>query len=311
MHTTEEAGERQETSSTRTGMRCRAPGRSTFVFAAAVLLTSCAGCADGTSPSAAGESPPAQGNGLSGKLVLTGSSTVAPVAAEIGKRFEERHPGVRVNVQTGGSSRGIADARSGTADIGMASRGLARDEQDLMSHRIAMDGICMIVHADNPIEALTDRQVREIYTGRIESWNDLGGPDEPLVVVHKAEGRATLEVFLDYYGLNNADVQADVIVGDNQQGIKTVAGNPQAIGYVSIGAADYEAQHGTPIKLLKAGNVAPTPANVASGEFPVTRPLNLVTREEPTGLAGEFIEFARSPQVHDLVEALYFVPLKR
>lgn len=77
------------------------------------------------------------------KVVITGSSTVAPLVAEIAKRFEQHHPGVRVDVQSGGSSRGISDARSGLADIGMVSRALKPDEADLNAATIAMDGVVL------------------------------------------------------------------------------------------------------------------------------------------------------------------------
>ncbi len=111
------------------------------------------------------------------KLVLTGSSTVAPLALEIGKRFEQRNPGVRVDVQTGGSTRGVNDARTGLADIGMASRALKSDEGDLTSYRIAMDGIGIILHRDNPVHELSDGQIRAIYTGKITNWKSLCGTD--------------------------------------------------------------------------------------------------------------------------------------
>ena len=84
--------------------------------------------------------------GLSGKLMVTGSSTVAPLVSEIAKRFEQLHPDVRVDVQTGGSGKGIADARIGVADIGMASRALKDEESDLVAHKIAADGVGLIVH---------------------------------------------------------------------------------------------------------------------------------------------------------------------
>ena len=246
---------------------------------------------------------------LSGKLTLTGSSTVAPLAAELGKRFERLHPGVRVDVQSGGSSRGIADARSGLADIGMASRALKPGEADLMPHTIARDGICVILHKDNPVAALSDEQIVAIYTGKIADWKEVGGGPGPITVVNKAEGRSTLELFLAYFKLENADVKAHVVIGDNQQGIKTVAGNPGAIGYVSIGAAAYEADHGTPLKLLPVSGVAASVANVANATFPLSRPLNLVTKSQPQGLAAAFISFTRSSDVDDIVESQFFVPL--
>lgn len=242
-------------------------------------------------------------------LVLTGSSTVAPLVSEIGKRFESERPGVRVDVQTGGSSRGIVDARQGLADIGMASRALKPEESDLFAFAIAQDGIGIILHNDNPVQSLTDKQVVDIYTNRINNWKEVGGKNAPITVINKAEGRSTLELFLDYFKLKNSEVQADVVIGDNEQGIKTVAGNPNAIGYVSIGTAEYDAANGIPIKLLPVGEIAATTENVRNGTFPLSRPLNLVTQTEPTGLAKEFIDFARSQQVHDIVKAQYFVPL--
>ncbi|MDT8363403.1 MAG: phosphate ABC transporter substrate-binding protein [Nitrosomonas sp.] len=242
------------------------------------------------------------------KLVLTGSSTVAPLAAELGRRFESMHPGVRVDVQTGGSSRGINDARKGIADIGMVSRAIKPNEQDLQAFTIALDGVGIIVHASNVVASLTRQQIADIYTGKITNWRDAGGKDARITVVNKAEGRSTLELFLAYFRLKNSDIKPHIIIGDNQQGIKTVAGNPFAIGYVSIGASEYDAQHGVPIKLLPMNEVAASVANVRNGSYPLARPLNLVTRTAPTGLVKQFIDFARTEQVHDLVEAQYFVP---
>lgn len=245
------------------------------------------------------------------KLVLTGSSTIAPLAAEIGKRFEKQNPGVRVDVQSGGSSRGVNDARNGLADIGMASRSLKAEENNLKSFTIALDGIGVILHKDNPVKTLTDQQVIDIYTGEITNWKQVGGKDALITVVNKAEGRSTLELFLHHYKLKNSDIKPQVVIGDNQQGVKTVAGNPSAIGYVSVGTAEFESGNGSPIKLLPMDGIAATVKNVRNGSFPLSRPLNLVTKTAPQGLAKRFIDFASSKEVYDIVEAQYFVPLAR
>lgn len=241
------------------------------------------------------------------RLLLTGSSTVAPLALEIAKRFEKLNPGVRVDVQSGGSSRGVTDARSGAAQIGMVSRALKPGESDLTSYTIAMDGICLIVHSSNPVASLSDEQVVAIYTGQIRQWQAVGGPARDISVVNKAEGRSTLELFLAHYKLKNSDIRPQVVIGDNQQGVKTVAANPGAIGYVSIGTAAFEARQGTPIRLLPLAGVQATVAEVRSGRFPLSRPLNLVTRGNPSALARRFIAFARSAAVQDLVEEQFFV----
>lgn len=244
----------------------------------------------------------------SNKLVITGSSTVAPLVSEIARRFEIRNADVRIDVQTGGSSRGINDVRNGVADIGMVSRALAAHETDLQAFTLALDGISMILHASNPVDTLNQQQVTDIYSGRISNWKSVGGRDARITVVNKAEGRSTLTLFLDYFALKNSEIKPHVIIGDNPQGIKTIAGNANAIGYVSIGAAEFEMNYGVPIKLLPLDGVVASVDAVRRGVFPLSRPLNLITRPAPQGLAKQFIEFARSTQVHDLIEAQYYVP---
>ncbi len=246
----------------------------------------------------------------SSKLTLTGSSTVAPLVSEIAKKFESEREGVRIDVQTGGSSRGLADADQGLAHIGMISRGLKDSEPEkFQDFAIAKDGIGIIVESSNPVKNLSDRQIIDIYTGKINNWQEVGGDNAPITVVNKAEGRSTLELFLKYFQLKNSQIEADVIIGDNQQGIKTVAGNKNAIGYVSIGAAERDINNGVPLNLLPVGGVKASTENVQDGSFPLSRPLTLVTKETPSGLTKEFIEFAQSEKVHDLVEAQNFVPI--
>ena len=242
--------------------------------------------------------------------MISGSSTMAPLVSEIGKRFETRHPGIRIDVQTGGSSRGVADVVNGLADIGMASRALKPQEGNLHGSVIAHDGITIIVHTANPVHELTNDQIRSIYTGNISNWNQVGGHDAPITVVNKAQGRSTLELFLHYFALSNRDIHAHVVIGDNEQGVKTVAGNPHAIGYVSIGTAQFDATHGIPIRLLPLAHIPATIERVREGTFPLSRPLTLVTTSSPAGLIKTFIDFAQSTQVNDLILKQYFVPLQ-
>ncbi|NES24512.1 MAG: phosphate ABC transporter substrate-binding protein [Symploca sp. SIO3E6] len=243
------------------------------------------------------------------KLTLTGASTIAPLVTIMGKRFETQNPRVQIDVQTGGSTRGLVDAKQGLADIGMVSRSLTATEQEgLQVFLIGLDGISIIVHKDNPLNEMTQAQIQDIYSNRVNNWKDLGGKDAPITVVHKAAGHSTLDLFLQYVELENLEIQADVIIGDNQQGIKTVVGNPNAIGYVSIGSAEYDAQQGVAIKLLTLDEVAPSAENVAKGTFPLLRELNLVTYGESNPLAQKFIKFMLAQENHDLIEQQNFVP---
>lgn len=241
------------------------------------------------------------------KLLLTGSSTVAPLMMEIAKKYEKDHPNARVDVQSGGSSKGIADAREGVADLGMVSRSLKPEESDLMSHRIAIDGISLISHKTNPIQNLNKDQVIKIYKGEIKNWKDVGGKDGQIVVINKAEGRSTLELFLQHFGLKASDVKAQSIIGENEQGIKMVSGNPNAVAYVSIGSAEAAIANNVSIKLLDLDGQKPSTEAVKTGKFPIIRDLILVTKKNPSPAALDLIKYAQSAKAADIVKEQYFV----
>lgn len=268
------------------------PGRFGKAFAAVILIILTTGCDSRTDH----------------RLTITGSSTIAPVMADLAAAFEAHHPRWRIDIQSGGSSRGIRDARQGLADAGMVSRALDSSETDLIAHTFAYDGIAIVVNAGNAVASLESGEIRQIYRGQLQNWAALGGPDLPIMVINKAEGRATLEVFLDYFGLDGRRIKADLIAGENQQVIQTVARNRAAIGYVSIGTAEYETENGTPIKLLPLDGKAATTANVAAGKYPMTRVLNVVTSGPPDEQLAAFMRFWHSPEAANIIRSHYFVP---
>ena len=248
----------------------------------------------------------------SGRLVLTGSSTIAPLVAQIGRRFEEDHPGTRIDVQTGGSSRGITDATTGVADLGMSSRPLEEGEAaELVELPVAYDGVAFVVHASNRIQEISDEDLRRIYTGQISNWAKLGGASLPITVVNRAAGRSERVLVSEYLNISPADFHEDLVSGENQHAVKTVLGDPSVIVYLSLGAAQREAEAGQPLRLLPLRGVPATVEAVATGVFPLARPLLLLSKGEPKGLAKSFVAFAQSPAVDDLIASLAYVPPRR
>ena len=153
------------------------------------------------------------------RIQLSGSSTVGPLIDEIGKRYEKENPGVRVEVQTGGSSRGIADAANGLADIGMSSRALKESEKKgRQSWPIAMDGVCFIVHQSNSVGELSKSQLLSIIRGETKNWQDVGGQDQPIVFINRAAGRSELELVTKFFDVEPEELAADLIAGENQLG---------------------------------------------------------------------------------------------
>lgn len=244
----------------------------------------------------------------SGRLLITGSSTMGPMIVEIGKRFQTLHPGVTVEVQLGGSSRGVQDAQQGKADIGMASRALTDKESRLYSFAIARDGVGLILHKDNPVRSLSNQQVVDIYTGKITNWSKVGGRNVPITVMKASEAFSSTELFGMFFKINYSAIRAQIEVGENPTRIKALLDNPNGIVYISVGDAERQAARGAPIKMLAIDGVAATKKNIRSGNFPISRPLLLLTKDAPSGRVKDFINFSLSSQVTAIVEKHDFVP---
>ena len=255
-------------------------------------------------------------SGVSGKLVLTGSSTIAPVIQEIASRFEQEHSDVRIDVQSGGSSRGIRDAGTGAADIGMSSRALKTAEAEkLDSHIIGWDGVAFVVHKNNPVETISDDQLRKIYTGAIANWSEVGGTDQRVVVSSRPEGRSELDLVCDYLNIKAGSIRANIVDGETQQSLKSVINNRKAITFTSVGAAHDAIKRGEPLKLLPLQGIQATFDNVQSGTFPLARPLVLVVpkndKSKNDKLIKAFLKFSKSKSVYDAVVGLGFVPISK
>jgi phosphate transport system substrate-binding protein len=263
-----------------------------------------AGCGQEEAP----EPKPTEGEQktqLEGTIAVAGSSSVAPLAEVLAEAFMAEHPGVRIDVESIGSSAGIKAAIDGTADIGTSSREL-KDEEAPQVYRIQVcaDGIAIVVHPQNEIANLTKEQVRKIYTGEITNWKDVGGSDAAIAVITREEGSGTRGAFEKIVMGKDAEILKGAIVQPKTGAVRAaVAGNPDGIGYVSMGALD------DTVKALDIDGIAATVNNIQAGKYPIARPFLFVTKEEPTGLAKEFIDFCLGSEGQAVV-AKDFIPLQ-
>lgn len=245
------------------------------------------------------------------RFLLTGSSTVAPILTQVAEELHAADPALVIDVEMGGSSRGIADARAGRCDIGMASRELSAEESaGLVTERLAYDGIALIVNAANPLAAVTREQVIAIYRGELADWAQLGLAAGEITVVNKAGGRATLDVFLEHFGLKSSEIRADAVIGDNAQGVRLVAGDPLAIAYVSIGEALSAVGRGEAIRLLALDGVAPSKQTVADGSYPLRRTLYLLFPGEPDETGRRILAHLAGERGRAIMTGLGFVPVE-
>ncbi|MEA1960199.1 MAG: phosphate ABC transporter substrate-binding protein [Bacillota bacterium] len=175
--------------------------RRRFSFVLLGLMLFGAVMAGGCGQQSANENqePSQTGSELSGSLTLAGSTSVQPFSEVLAEEFMTIHPDVQVNVQGGGSSQGVAAAISGAADIGAASRDLKDEEKEaepgIKATVIAIDGVSIVVHPENPIPELTIAQVKDIYLGNIVNWKELGGNDAVITVICREDGSGTRDAF--------------------------------------------------------------------------------------------------------------------
>lgn len=244
----------------------------------------------------------ATATGLSGNITEAGSTTVQPVAESIAAAFMAKYPEVKVVIQGGGSGVGVKSVAEGTVDIGAASRELTNDEKALgiVDHVIARDGIAIIAHSSQMVSGLTKSQVKDIFSGAITNWSQLGGADKTIHVVAREEGSGTRAAFEEMVMGKDAVITATAILQSSNGALKTtVAGDPDAIGFLSFGYLD------SSVKALDIDGIAGTVANAKNGTYPIVRPLLFLTKGEPEGLVKEFINFCLGPEGQAIVAKDY------
>jgi phosphate transport system substrate-binding protein len=242
---------------------------------------------------------------------VTGSTTVLPIAELAAEAFMLNNTYADIQVNGGGSGVGVQCVGEGTADIGMSSRDLKPDEmakyQNLKTTVIAKDGIAVIVHPANTITTLTMAQIRGIYNGSYTNWNQVGGPDLTIVVVGRDSASGTREFFFEKVMAKENFAQGQLEKNSNGAVKQTIAQTPGAIGYVGLGYIDADVKA---VGISTNGTaIEPTVDNILTDSYPISRPLILITRGEPTGLVNEYVSFILSEEGQQLVKDEGFIPV--
>jgi phosphate transport system substrate-binding protein len=253
-----------------------------MVLAVAVALTGCSG--DGVTT-----------------ITEAGSTTVQPLAQSLADAFMADNPDVEITVQGGGSSVGVQSVADGTVDIGAASRALKPSEEGLglVVHHLASDGIAIATHPDQTVGELTTEQVRQIFAGDITNWSEVGGADAVIAVIAREEGSGTRAAFEEMVMEDEVITGTAILLPSNGAVRTAVAEDPDSIGFLSFGYLDDST------KALDIDGVAATVENAISGDYPVVRPLNFVTKGEPTGVVKAFIDFCLDTEGQSIVAEDY------
>lgn len=238
---------------------------------------------------------------LSGTITITGSTSVEKPLTAMIDEFTALNPDVVINYTGTGSSAGISDTIAGANDIGASSRELKDEEKvdGLNEATFAFDGIAVAVNPANPVADLTMEDLAKIYSGQITNWKDVGGNDADIIVVSREGASGTRSAFEELIKLEDAGglVEDATVVEGNGNVQTNVAGNANAIGYVSFSFIDES------VKGVNVNEVEGTPENAKAGTYPLSRPFLFVyTNDKATPVVQAFIDFALSEDGQGFVE---------
>lgn len=245
------------------------------------------------------------------KISIVGSTSVQPLAEDFAESYANVKQGAKVDVQGVGSSAGIKAAIDGTCDIGTSSRDLKEDEKSkgIVEHKIAVDGIGVVVNPKNQVGELTQEQVVKIFKGEITNWKDVGGADQEIIVVSREEGSGTRSAFEEILKLQEERdgktyslLANDALIAEGNGAVKSnIASKEAAIGYLSIGVMD------SSVKGIKLDGAEPTEDNVVNGSYKLSRPFLMVTKGEATGDTKDFIDWILSDDGQKIVTEAGFI----
>ena len=278
--------------------------------AAAAALTACGGSASSAAASsvastASSAAASTASGSLSGNVATGGSTSMKNVIAALTEGFAEVEPGVTVSYDPTGSGAGITGATDKTLDIGLSSRALKDEEKnDVDGTVIALDGIAIIVNKASKVEDLTVDQLKQMFTGEITNWSEVGGDDGEIVLVGREAGSGTRDGFESIVDVKDSCKYAQELTATGAV-ISAVEANPLAIGYASLSAV------GDTVKAVTVGGVECSEETVKDGSYEVQRPFVFVTNDSVTlsAQAQAFFDFATSADAADLIRTAGAVPV--
>lgn len=243
-------------------------------------------------------------------IQIKGSDTMVNLMSNLAEAYMNAHPDVSIAVTGGGSGTGIAALINGTTDICAASRLMKQKEIEEAKGRnvdpveivVGLDGIAVMVNQKNPVSELTLEQLKNIYTGVYTRWSDVGGPNQPIIVLSRESNSGTYVYFQEHV-LEKKDYASTVRLMPSTAAItKSVTDDKWAIGYGGVAYAEHAAVKTIRVKTTPGSPaIAPTEATVHDGTYPISRPLFLYTNGTPTANLKAFIDFCLSDEGQKIV----------
>lgn len=240
---------------------------------------------------------------LSGTIKISGSTTMQALSTQLANAFMKKHPNVKINVAGGSLDSGIKAVQDSTAEIGAVPRMLTAQEMSTFkNYIIALEGVVIIANPANKVSGLTMDQARQIFSGQITNWQDVGGSAAAINLFTRERGSGTRSV-LQNIVMGQDKFSSNAGVQNSTESIRSsVAGDPTAIGYISLGDLDRS------VKALALGGVYPNKQTVFNASYKISRPYFYLTKDEPQGPTKAFIDFVLSSEGQAVVTDMKFVP---
>jgi phosphate binding protein len=247
---------------------------------------------------------------ISGSIIALGSSALQPLAAEAAKQFKAKNPDADVQVQAGGSGKGLSSVSDGSAQIGnsdiFAEEKEGIDAKALEDHKVCVVGFAAVVNPGVKVDNLTKDQLVKIFTGQTTNWKDVGGDDTPIVIVNRPTSSGTRATFKKYALDGKEEAAGKALTEDNSGTVlKTVADTKGAISYLALSYLSDKS-----VKALKLDGVEATTENITTGKYSVWSYEHMYTKGAAAGLAKAFIDYMMSDDVKTLVTKLGYIPIK-
>lgn len=231
--------------------------------------------------------------------------------ANLATEFMKHYPGIIIQVEGGGTGNGIRALIQGKADICAASRFINPSETRIIARKyrrvgvysiIARDALSIYTNPKNPVRNLTIKQLKQIFSGEISNWQEVGGENHPIQVLIRPSDSGTYFYFQEYILEFQSYVASARTIDSTQAIINEIIKNPYAIGYGGMA-------FGPPEFHIQVNGINPSKENVRYDLYPLSRYLYLYTIQKPSGLVKEFIDWTMSPEGQRIVEKVGFLPL--
>jgi phosphate transport system substrate-binding protein len=241
--------------------------------------------------------------GLTGRMLIAGHGPELPLLQDLGKAFEKSHPGTAVDFEWDRNVKAVDLVLSGAADLAVSDHSVP----SLRKTQIAWDGIAVIVNFANPIREVTSRQLRDLFSGRLTHWSDLGGSSAKVEVLERAPEDNIKAGFERSLGIADQVFIPAAVVRSDQKALRAVSGNTSAVTYLSLSAALKAQEDGIPIQILTVDKVEPGLPTVKDGSYALRRPVYLLSRERSGPIVEAFLAFAQSAEAEAILKTA-FVP---